>query len=135
MTLHWSAGYVGTPYVDHGRGADGCDCWGLVRLVLQQERQIDLPSYMEISPAEVREIASAIDGEVAAGAWQTVARPAAFDVAVFRRGRFDSHVGIMIDNRHMLHSDKQAGRACIERVDAGRWTSQFAGYYRHRDLI
>ncbi|MCV9960379.1 C40 family peptidase [Pararhizobium sp. BT-229] len=135
MMLHWSAAYVGTPYVDRGREAGGCDCWGLVRLALAQEKRIVLPSYDEVSPEELAEIAALVRAEVEAGIWISVDDPHDFDVAVFRRGRFDSHVGIMVDGRRMLHSDKYAGGARVERVDTGRWTSQFVGTYRHRDLI
>lgn len=135
MKLHWSAGYVGIPYVDHGRAHDGCDCWGLIRLVLWQEKAIELPSYNDVSPAELAEIATVVRAEVESGTWLNVAEPSEFDAAVFRRGRYDSHVGIMVDGRRMLHSDKYAGGARVERVDTGRWTSQCSGYYRHRDLI
>ncbi|KQS84117.1 MULTISPECIES: C40 family peptidase [unclassified Rhizobium] len=135
MTLDWSARYVGTPYLDHGRGADGCDCWGLVRLVLATERGIVLPSYDEVSPEELAEIAALVRDEVAAGTWSLRDRATALDVAVFRRGRYDSHVGVMVDQRRMLHSDKYAGGARVERIDSGRWASQFVGFYRHRDLI
>lgn len=135
MTLHWSASYVGTPYVDHGRAADGCDCWGLVRLVYAREKHILLPSYVEVSPEELAEINTIVRKEIDTGIWFKVDDPREFAVAVFRRGRHDSHVGVMVNERQMLHSDKYAGGARVERVDTGRWASQFVGYYRHRDLI
>ncbi len=32
--IAWVSGYVGVPWLDRGRTADGADSWGLVRLVL-----------------------------------------------------------------------------------------------------
>lgn len=135
MTLHWSAAYVGTPYLDFGRTAAGCDCWGIVRLALFVMKGIVLPSYDDISPEELAEIDQIVHREVGSGVWVKVDARQEFDVAVFRRGRHDSHVGIMVDDRRMLHSDKHSGGARVERIDNGRWASQLVGYYRHRDLI
>lgn len=132
MSHHWSAAYVGIPYVAHGRTAGGCDCWGLVRLVLEAERKIALPSYDEVSPQELAEIARLARGAVDAGIWIEVDAAAQFDAALFRRGRCDSHVGVMVDATRMLHSDRAASR--VERIDTGRWRDTFAGFYRHKDL-
>jgi cell wall-associated NlpC family hydrolase len=135
IELNWSAGYVGTVYSDKDNGAAGCHCWGLLRLVFRQEKGIELPDFETVSPDDVDEIAALIHGAVDLGLWRRVDRPQAFDGALFRRGRHDSHVGVMIDRRHMLHSDREAGAAIVERIDAGRWASSFVGFYRHKDLI
>lgn len=134
MTVHWSAPYIGLPYVDFGRDWNSCDCYGLVRLVLRDEKGVVLPSYDNVSPAELSEIADLLKGEVASGLWAKVSSAREFDCAVFRRGKFDSHIGLMLDARNMLHSDKHAGGARIERIDGGRWKSNFVGFYRHKDL-
>lgn len=135
MTLDWSATYVGTLYRDEDLGADGCHCWGLLRLVFRQEKGVELPGYAGVSPDDVSDIDAIVQEEIAAMHWQRVERPQAFDAALFRRGRHDSHIGIMIDRRHMLHSDREAGAAIVERIDTGRWASSLVGFYRHKDLI
>ena len=132
--MHWSAAYVGVPYVEHGRTIDSCDCWGLLTLVFGREKGIALPSYSEVSPKEMAEIERLARGEIDDGTWVEVERGRAFDAALFRQGRFDSHIGIMIDGRQMLHSDRRSGTARIDRIDAGHWRDQFAGFYRHKDL-
>lgn len=135
MTLDWSAAYVGTVYRDKDLGAAGCHCWGLLRLAFRQEKGIELPGYEGVSPDDVSDIDAIVRDEIVAGHWRRVEQPQAFDAALFRRGRHDSHIGIMIDRRHMLHSDREAGAAIVERIDTGRWASSLVGFYRHKDLI
>lgn len=131
-------GYVGIPFVDGGRDRAGCDCWGLVRLV-HADHGVDLPSYGDISAAELlaiaREMRSATDGEP----WRKVdgeaRRP--LDVVVMSRldapGTIPIHVGVMVDDRRVLH--------VLERTDShmvplSHWSiaPRVIGIYRHRDL-
>ena len=39
--------YLSIPYKKQGRGWDGCDCYGLARLVIKEESGVDLPSFEE----------------------------------------------------------------------------------------
>lgn len=62
---HWSAKYVGIPYLDNGRSSlKGLDCWGLIRLVFLDERNIELPSYGEISTSELLRVARMIQANI-----------------------------------------------------------------------
>jgi len=48
MTAPWASTYVGIPYRFAGRDRAGCDCWGLVRLVLAERfarGEIDAETY------------------------------------------------------------------------------------------
>ena len=39
----WCSKYVGIPFVSGGRDKSGCDCYGLVRLILHNEYNTELP--------------------------------------------------------------------------------------------
>ena len=128
---HWSERYIGIPYREMGRDKFGLDCWGLVYLVYKDELNIQLPDYVSdySSPEELREIGSLIAQEKQSD-WHRIdatdIRP--FDVALFRRGRFDAHVGVMVDSTRMLHMAR-GQRAVIEVLDRTSWKPRLQGYY------
>lgn len=136
MTAHWSAAYVGIPWAELGRTRAGCDCWGLVRLVLA-DRGIAVPSYLGDYDGEddARAIAALIRGAGDLGPWQRVAPTAAvpFDVAVFRRGRLETHVGVVVRAGRMLHVARRDA-AKVERYDGGLWQPRLSGIWRHAGL-
>jgi cell wall-associated NlpC family hydrolase len=129
--MHWSTRYLGTPYLDHGRTLAGCDCWGLVKLVYEMDLSIELPSYAGgyVSTDERAEISSLISENKQIGPWQLVTEPAPYDVAVFRRGLHESHVGIIAIPGRMLHIPYD--HAKIEDYRTGRWGQRLTGFYRH----
>lgn len=43
----WVSPYVGLPYKDRGRGPDGWDCWGGVRMVMHEVFHRELPDYLD----------------------------------------------------------------------------------------
>lgn len=130
--LSWTQAFVGLPYADRGRGPDGWDCWGLVRLVYADRLGIVLPSYDELytSSIERTEIAAIVAQEAAASSWKSVqGEPAELDVLWFRRGRHDAHCGIYLRQGLMLH---MASRDCakIESLDDPRLAVRLTGIYR-----
>lgn len=136
-SMHWSAKYVGTPYQSLGRTATGCDCWGLVRLVYRGEMTIELSSYAGgySDPDELREVNALVSAVRKDGPWIRLdgQDPREFDLLVFRRGRYDSHVGLVAAPGLMLHME---GEDCAKIVDyrAGRWAPRLEGLYRHEAL-
>ena len=126
---HWSAAWLGLPWAAGGRTREGCDCWGLVRLVYGAELGIALPGYDGVSPcaAELAEI----DALIAAGSgdWRQVDQPLPCDVLLFRRGRWRSHVGLHVARGRMLHMDE--GGSQLVDPDGPLWRSRFVGAFRH----
>ncbi len=130
--MSWSNAYVGLPWADLGRSREGADCWGLACIIYQEELGIGLPDYLGYSSAEERgEIAALIAGAETSPLWLPVDGPAiAFDIAVFRRGRFASHVGIVVRHGLMIHME---GSDCAKLTDYtdGSWKPRLKGHYRH----
>lgn len=127
--MHWSEQYLGIPYAEQGRAATGSDCWGLVCLVLPA-RGRPVPSYAGLyaSAAERQEIAGLIEG--AKPQWRRVDQAQELDLVTFRRGRLESHIGIVVRPGLMLHIT-QDKPSCIERYDTGYWANRLTGIWRH----
>ncbi|MBK5958123.1 hypothetical protein CCR97_08320 [Rhodoplanes elegans] len=103
---HWSAAWLGIPYLEAGLTRAGASCWGLVRLVYDHELGITLPSYAGAPcEAERAEIAGALAGDAAAWPWREVPvdRAEPFDLMLFRYGLTESHVGLVAWPGHHLH--------------------------------
>lgn len=130
MTRHWSAEFVGIPYLELGRSFAGVDCWGLPVLVFARCLGITLPTYdgAYLSPDEHAEIAAVIAREAASPIWLP-GTGREFEIAMFRQGRYESHAGVVIEPGLMLHM-VQDDAAKIERYDVGRWSTRLTGIYR-----
>lgn len=134
--MNWSAKYVGTPFADRGRALSGCDCWGLATIVYARELNIALPSYAYDydGPGDLASLGPLIAGERLVRPWRTVSgTPQAFDLAIFRRGRFDSHIGLVINEHQMLHLAR-GDCAKVEAFDSKPWNVRLSGIVRHEDV-
>lgn len=130
--MSWANSFVGVPFVDLGRELDGCDCWGLARLVYRMRLGIELPSYADAysSASESAEVCDLLN-QHRESHWQAVTSDVrAYDLLLFRRGGHDSHIGIAIDDRHMLHM-ASGDHAKIECYNAPRWKTRLVGVFGH----
>ncbi|MFK4060315.1 NlpC/P60 family protein [Brucella anthropi] len=130
--MSWSDRYIGTPYAEFGRDRTGCDCWGLACIIYRQELGISLPDYLGYGSVEEHgEISALVSGAVVSPLWVPISgTAAAFDIAVFRRGRMSTHVGIVIRHGLMIHIE---GDDCAKVADyrTGCWKYRLTGHYRH----
>jgi cell wall-associated NlpC family hydrolase len=124
--------YIGLPFLAKGRTRAGLDCWGLVRLVMQERFGVALPvwaeGYDDIEPNP----RTAGHLRACAGAFvrhdPAAARPG--DILLFRIGGHLAHVGLDIGAGRMLHIHDGIN-ACIERWRGPRWLPRLEGAYRH----
>jgi probable lipoprotein NlpC len=133
--MHWSARLVGLPWRERGRSRDGVDCYGLAVLAFREVHGIELAGFEDAyaSVAELAEISALISGNSAQWPWRPVQAAREFDVALFRRGHLQTHVGIVVDANRMLHIE-QDREAIVETFTSGRWRHRHLGFYRHADL-
>ena len=127
--MEWSAEYIGIPYQINGRDRDGIDCWGLVRLVYQEQLGKQIPSYAGYydHAEDYDGFATAFDEGIAD--WQEVTEPKEFDSIWVRLMGIDCHTGVMLDNGKMLHAMVGA-ESCIVDVSTKAWQRRVIGCYR-----
>lgn len=130
---HWANRYIGIPFKEKGRNHEGCDCWGLVRLVSKEQFHIELPDhdedYKRIKDRDV--IAESIDKDLPN--WDEIEKPQGGDIVLLKCLGLPTHIGIMIDKKHMLHVMKRTN-ASIERLDSVIWRDRVLGYYRYKQV-
>jgi probable lipoprotein NlpC len=128
--MSWVNAFVGIPYAPFGRARTGADCWGLACIVYREGLGIGLPDYLGYGGVEEHaEINALIAGAEGSPLWQPrsgVAR--AFDIAVFRRGRLATHLGLVIRPGLMLHMVDE-DRAKVEGYTTGRWGNRLVGHF------
>jgi hypothetical protein len=140
----WASRYVGIPFAESGFDLAGCNCWGLVHLVLKTEWGIETPTYGEISADELLATCRAFRTSVRNDPWREVVRSELnpFDcvlmTAMDQRGhRSEGHVGIVASDNgslKVLHVWR-ATAACLMPLDHPRIRPRIVGFYRHRDLV
>lgn len=139
----WAAAYVGIPFRDHGRDRAGCDCWGLVRLVLQEQAGLDLPSFATEYAAhdDHRRVSAAITAQASGGAWLPVVAgdEQPFDVVQMTLPvrtaagwRYDDplHVGVVVAPGWLLHTEESAGALLARYRDDRLLARRVTGFWR-----
>jgi len=124
--------YTGIPFVPHGRTLEGCDCWGLVRLVLKNEYGKDLPSFASsYGELEKEWLAEVVDNAITSLRPTKVDVPAEGDIVLMTFRGFPCHVGLYVAPNNVLHSDilgRDSSR--LSRLSDIRIASRVRGFYR-----
>lgn len=132
----WAADYIGIPYAAAGRDRSGCDCYGLVRLILVEQFGQDLPLVPERYATDrqaredmtrVRSTALALipSDELALGQEQPG------DIINIRVLGQPLHVGVVAAPGWMLHAQRGVG-AALESYMGSKWAPRVLGFYRPR---
>lgn len=141
----WTAGYIGLPFEPRGRGRDGLDCWGLVRLVYAERFGVYLPSLADgYTGGEDNDGISKLfhqqsgfprrDDDVMDEShtrhWHLVQCPELGDLASFRIAGKHGHVGVVVSENEFVHAIAGV-RSCVERLSSPLWNRRLVGYWRH----
>ena len=130
---------ISVPFVDGGRGWDGWDCWGLVRMAYAELRGVELPMHSDDHSGvrDFRRLAELMEAERQLESWTAVdekdAQP--LDVALLRLRNRPMHVGVAIGQGRFIHAEEDAGTA-IERWNRPPWRGvgidRVEGFYAYR---
>ena len=131
---NWVSDYMGLTFKERGRDRDGLDCWGLVRLVLSEQFNVDAPSYAAdyYSVNNEQHIFHLIRTHL--GFWHPVYPSQAGDCILLRINKQPSHIGIVVANNWMLHILSNS-TVSLERLDSLRWKRRIVGFYRHEEKM
>ena len=131
----WANKYLDIPFVERGRGRDGVDCWGLVRLVLHERFGVDVESYDDEykSTCENERLADIVERE--RGTWWSVTPDdvRCGDVVLLAITGYPCHVGIVVGDGVMLNAREGIGVA-LESYERPYWNRRLRGFFRHGDM-
>ena len=130
----WVAAYVGLPFQEGGRSRDGLDCYGLLRLVINERFGGAVPEYEGIAyrPGQDHDLLVALMDE-RIRLWRPIAIGAEQpgDGVLLRVMGRPIHVGVVVGPGLMLHIEKSCD-SVLERFCAGsRWERRVLGFHRH----
>lgn len=121
--------YIKIPFKSLGRDERGCDCYGLVRLFLKEEHNLNLPTLLEYDDVFNKEQTSEIiEQQSSLLEGEKIDKPIEGAVVVLSSGGLSTHVGVMISNKMILHTTSQFG-AVIEPISSPRVKNRIKGYY------
>ena len=126
----WVNKYVGIPFKSGGRTSDGCDCYGLVRMVLKNEYSLILPmldgKYIDALDTETtkelfRQYVPMICGK-------RIAEPEEKAIAVIKTQGLATHVALYAGDGFIIHARNKTGAVC-ERISSPFLTGRIEGWY------
>jgi cell wall-associated NlpC family hydrolase len=124
----WIGEYIGLPFLERGRTREGLDCWGLVRLVLEERYGKTLPLF---DGYENHHDLDALDAIVSTSKplinAQQIEAPRDGDLALMFVHNHPCHVGILVDERTVLHIERFSD-SVIQRLSDLRYRVE--GFYR-----
>jgi len=122
--------YIKIPFKPLGRDFNGCDCYGLVRLILLNEFDTELPSWDQdyTNTTDKKVLESCISDRY--GYFEKTNDPKAGDIVLMRLcSAFPVHIGLMIDDKKFIHI-RQGENVSTGKVNEHKYNRRIAGFYR-----
>lgn len=142
--MRWAEQYLRIPFVDRGETHAGCDCWGLLRLILKEQAGLDIPSYSDIKPGDwARKVREIVGGAESGEQWERIepGRERAFDGVLMRghvrdNGRVFSrplHVACVISPGRLIHAEDGFGVTVGDYRQHPRIKPRVIAFYRFKN--
>lgn len=128
----WCNDYISIPFADHGRSKDGCDCWGLARIIYKEKLGIDLPELLDYkNTKDSVNIAELYKDEHLHWVEIPKGEEKEFDILVFRILGMPTHIAVVINKGYMIHCEKGVGTHITEYNKELQWNKRLVGVYRY----
>ena len=138
--MSWANQYMGIPFKERGLTRDGADCWGLVRMIMLEQKGIELPDYGEIAPNasmdKVEEIEAAIQGTT----WTQIptGQEKKLDCVLMKGiikvdGKTHSrpiHIGVVVKPGTLIHLEIEGEVTIVDYRNHHRIKNRVVGFYR-----
>jgi cell wall-associated NlpC family hydrolase len=125
----WTREYIGVPFTPHGRTMKGCDCYGLVRIVLEDRFGVTLPVFdteYEFGDQDSEE--AAIDSGLFHLPVIKILIPSLGDLVFLRYFGHTSHIGIYLGDNFILHTTPERN-ACLDSLASPLLAKRVMGFY------
>ena len=134
----WASSYIGLPFLEGGRTREGVDCYGLLRLVINEQFSGCVPEYEGIAyrpGCDSALLHQLMDERIRLWSPVPAGSEKAGDGILLRVMGRPIHVGVVIAFKTMIHIEKECD-SVIERYASGsRWERRVYGFYRHAEQI
>lgn len=131
--MSWVNNYIKIPFLEHGRSEQGCDCWGLVKIIYERELGLILPTLLDYKDTKDRHgISSLVEAEKNIQ-WEQIelGDEKEFDVLIFKILNVPTHVGVVYKKNNMIHSEKGKNTYLTDFIKEQHWKKRLYGIFRH----
>lgn len=130
--MDWVEKYIDLPFLNRGRDRSGVDCWGLCRLVYEEQLGLNFPSYCNMYTQSIAcDSVNDAFTEGKLGGWAEVTTPIPFDLIIFTLCGRPFHCGIIVSSDYMLHI-MSGCNAAVEKFTTRLWGRRIDGIYRFK---
>jgi len=142
----WARDYIGIPFVDKGRDHAGCDCWGLMRLILVEQFEVVIPSFVNdyVSADAGEAIIDIVKDCTTNFEWIKIENDSEQAGDVVHMSGFyriegklrkaGMHTGLVLVSGTLIHVEEGINATLMRYREAGQLSRRVLGFYRYRDL-
>ena len=126
----WVKKYIGIPFISNGRTMEGCDCYGLVRLVLRNEYNVELPELSDNydDAKNIEETSKLFRENLPVLTAEKIPELKEKALVIITKLGKPCHTGIYAGDGYILHTGAKTGCVCQRESHPGL-KDRIEGYY------